>query len=139
MASDASPVPILPAATLQAVLDGMPFGACLLKDLRVLAANQRMATLVGRPLSEVASAPDLTTFAAPEERQRALERNAARLRGEPVIDDYEIWALLPSGQRTLLRVTISPFPAAGPGVYLAAFLSERQRDRPSELLLRLEG
>jgi signal transduction histidine kinase len=119
---------------LQAVLDGLPFGACLVRGLAVLGANQRLADLIARPLAEVASAPNLAAFAAPEERERATTRSAARARGESVIDDYELWAQLPSGERTLLRVMVSPFPAAGPGVSLAAFTSERERDRPSALI-----
>lgn len=128
------PVVPLAKAALQAVVDGLPFGACLLRDLEVLVANQRLAGLLARPLEEVASARNLADFAAPEERERAVVRSAARARGEAVIDDYELWAQLPSGERTLLRVMVSPFPLAGAGVNLAAFTSERERDRPSALI-----
>ena len=131
MAEASQPPPFLSKAALQAVVDGLPLGACLVHELAVLVANQRLADLIGRPLAEVAGARNLADFAAPEERERAIGRSEARARGDAVIDDYELWAQLPSGERTLLRVMVSQFPAAGPGVVLAAFTSVRERDRPS--------
>ena len=126
--------PSLPLPVLQSMLDGLPFGACLLRGLQVQLANQRLADLLERPLAEVAGAPDLAAFSAPEDRQRTTERNQARLRGEQVPDEYQVTALLPSGERSLLRIRVSRFPAAGPGYTLAALTSEGARGRTTQLI-----
>ena len=124
----------LPLPVLQAMLDGMPFGAVLLRGLNVLVANQRLAELLERPLAEIAAATDFAAFSAPEDRQRTSERNQARMRGEKVPDEYQVSALLPSGERLLLRIRVSRFLAAGPGIVLAALTSEGERGRSARLI-----
>ena len=126
--------PALPLPVLQSILDGLPFGACLLRGLHVLLANQRLADLLERPLAEVASAPDVTAFSAPEDRQRIQQRNAARMRGEKVTEEYQVTVQHPSGERSLLLFRISPFPAAGPGYTLAALSSEVGRAQSTRLI-----
>jgi signal transduction histidine kinase len=119
---------------LQAMLDGLPGGACLVVNGRVTAANERLALLLNRSLEELRSTPDICAFLPPEDRERFLQDFEARLRGKPVPEEYSFSGLREDGTHITARVRIAPFPLAGPEATLFLSLRDRDRERSGQLI-----
>ena len=119
---------------LQAIVDGVPEGACLIVGGRIVAANQRFAEQTGRSLAEMVGSPDMFGLVAPDDRERLRKRYEARQRGEDVSDTYEFTGLRPDGARVSARARVSPFPLAGPGAILFLSVGERGQKRSVELI-----
>src|SRR5258708_28660799 len=119
---------------LQAIVDGVPGGACLIVGGRIVAATQRLVEQTGRSLAEMVGSPDMFGLVAPDDRDRLRKRYEARQRGEDVSDAYEFTGLPPDGTRVGARARVSPFPLAGPDAILFLSVGERGRERSVELI-----
>src|SRR5258708_34517780 len=119
---------------LQAIVAGVPGGACLIVGGRIVAANQRLAEQTGRSVAERVGSPDRFGLVAPADRARLRKRYEARQRGEDVSDTYEFTGLRPDGTRVGARARVSPFPLAGPDAILFLSVGERGRERSVELI-----
>ena len=133
-ASSAGPPPPASREVLRAILDGLPGGACLVVNGRVTEANERLAQLLNRSLDELRSTPDICAFLPPEDRARFLQDFDARLRGEPVPEEYSFNGLREDGTHITARVRIAPFPLAGPHATLFLSLRDRDRERSGQLI-----
>src|SRR5258708_36223577 len=90
------PQPVNPEM-LQAIVDGVPGGACLIVGGRIVAANQRLVEQTGRSLAEMVGSPDMFGLVAPDDRARLRKRYEARQRGEDVSDASPFTRLPPGG------------------------------------------
>jgi PAS domain S-box-containing protein len=87
-------------------LDRAPLPTGAIRAERVVYANQALVDLMGAARAEI-EGRHFTDFIAPEDRARVGERQALRLRGEPVPESYEFHVLLAGGARRLVEVWVT--------------------------------
>lgn len=120
---------------LDAVMESIPMPACVLRGGRIVAANARVAALLGVAREELlASADPWRDFISTEEAARLFDRHQARVRGEPVPDDYDLTGRRAGGAPVSARVRIGPFPLAGPDAMLVLCTDESERERSRDLI-----
>ena len=79
-------------------------GTVIIRGGRILYASPLVAALTERGDALVGTDP--LELLAPEDRTRAAERYARRLRGEPTPSDYEVALDLPAGGRRVVELSV---------------------------------
>ena len=77
-----------------------------MRDQHIVYANQALADLVGMPREAIVGL-HFHDRIAPEDRERMSERQARRLRGEPVPRSYEFQLLRADGARRLVEIWVT--------------------------------
>jgi two-component system sensor histidine kinase HydH len=117
------------------VVDGIPMPACMLRDGRIVAANARFGALLGVDRAVLlASADPFAQFISAEDSARLSERHRARVRGEPVPEEYDATGRHADGSAVRVRARASAFPLAGPGAILWLCTDESERERSRALI-----
>jgi PAS domain S-box-containing protein len=84
-------------------LDAAPVPTVILRDRRVIYVNPAASALAQVP-SDSLIGRSFDEFIAPEDRERVADRQARRLRGEPVPVDYEVTLVGPTGLRRVVQI-----------------------------------
>lgn len=117
------------------LVDGLPVPACVVRGGRIVAANERLAALLGRDRATLLlSADPFGDFVSTEDAARMAERHRARVRGEAVPDDYDFTARHADGSAMHGRARVGPFPLAGEGAMLLLCTDESEREHDSGLI-----
>lgn len=87
-------------------LDHAPLPTGVIREGRIVYANEALGLLLGRPASEVAGMP-FTDPVAPEDRERIRERHVRRLRGEIVPDSYEFRVVRADGAVRTVEIFVA--------------------------------
>ena len=111
-------------------LDAAPIPTAVIRNGLLVYANEACAALSGCSVAELYGRR-YTDFVAPEDVFRLMERQRARLRGEPVPAEYEAHLIGPSGERRLCRILAATVGSAGDTVVVHVVevddVSERRR------------
>ena len=124
-----------PAVSQQSVepfLAHLPVAAVVVRQTRVLAANERLCALLGRRMAELMDASDPLHFLGGGDGDTAFARHVARSAGKSEPDEYDLDLRARDGSRIPARARISEFPPAGPGAFLVLLTDERGRSRAAE-------
>jgi PAS domain S-box-containing protein len=120
---------------LEPLLAQLPVAASVIRQARIVAANERMCALLGRRLEELLDAPDpIRTFTAEVDSEKASARHVSRIAGRPEPEEYDLQVQARDGSRIPVRVRISEFPPGGPGAFLVLLTDERARSRSADLI-----
>lgn len=92
--------------TLPTWLDHAPLPTGVIREGRIVYANEELGLLLGRPASEIAGMP-FTDPVAPEDRERIRERHVRRLRGEIVPDSYEFRVVRADGAVRTVEIFVA--------------------------------
>ncbi len=84
-------------------LDAAPVPTVILRDRRVVYVNPAASAMAGVPAESLVGR-SFDEFIAPEDRERVADRQARRLRGEPVPADYEATLVGPTGTRRIVQI-----------------------------------
>ncbi|HYZ90328.1 MAG TPA: GAF domain-containing protein [Myxococcales bacterium] len=121
--------------SLEPLLAHLPVAAMVFRENRIIAANERMCALAGRPLSELLDATDpIHAFAAEADGDRVFARYQSRVAGRAEPEEYDAALRGRDGSPIPARVRISKFPPGGPDAFLVLFTDERARSRSAELI-----
>ena len=117
------------------VVESIPMPACVLRGGRIVAANARFSELQGRSRETLlASTNPFADFISREDADRLAERHRARMRGEPVPDDYDFIGQRADGTPLFGRARVGPFPLGGPGALLWLCTDEGEREHNRGLI-----
>lgn len=117
------------------VLAQIPMPCAAVRRARIVAANQRMVELTGHSREVLLAAGSaIEAFVAPAERDAVQARYLARMRGEPVPDEYDFHMRGRDDRLVPARLRISKFPHGGPDTYLAVLSDERVREKSADMI-----
>ncbi|HWE22616.1 MAG TPA: GAF domain-containing protein, partial [Myxococcales bacterium] len=113
----------------------LPIAALVVRQARVVAANERTCALLGCRLAELLEAQDaIHAFVADGDGDRVFARHLSRIAGRPEPEEYDLDLRSRDGTRIPARARIAPFAPAGPGAFLVLLSDERARARSAELI-----
>ncbi|MFL5380309.1 MAG: GAF domain-containing protein [Myxococcales bacterium] len=111
----------------EVVVDQLPLAACVLDETRIVAANERLCSLLGLPREKIVGVSDaLQTVLIPVSRKAGAAERA--------VDEMDLVGRGSDGAPIPLRGKISPFPLAGPGAVLIVCTDERGLARTAQIV-----
>ena len=115
---------------LDQLIESIPMAACVMRAGRIVAANGRLAAMMGLDRAALlASADPFGDFLSPGDAGRVALRHQARVRGETVPDDYDFTGRRPDGSAIHARLRVGPFAPGGPDAMLLLCTDESERER----------
>jgi PAS domain S-box-containing protein len=117
------------------LLAHIPMPAFVVREARIVAANDRFCALLGRSRAELLEERDpFHAFLAPEYADRIVARHAARVQGRPEPEEYDYALLGRDGSPIPARVRVTSYPPGGTGAFLLLVTDERGRARTAQLI-----
>lgn len=124
-----------------AIVDHSLQGLVVIQNGRLVFANRAMARISGYTIDEMLSASSgpIREFVHPFDRERVWANHEARLRGEPVPEQYEFRAVRKDGTIRWLEIMTSRIDYQGQPAIQAACIDVTERHRALEALHRSEA
>ncbi|HTX18365.1 MAG TPA: PAS domain S-box protein [Bacteroidota bacterium] len=97
----------------ESTIEGMADGVVVVRDLKILYANNAMARLFGYNSSDDLWGESIEILIAKEDRERIVERSRNRMAGRKVPNRYEYRAVRKNGTTFDVEVVVSVMPYRG--------------------------